>query len=95
MRVYRFMLDGMTGRRVYGFTGLRVWAVTARARTSGKVEFLEISEALPFGVDIAEPIFRNSVIFVKQRGRYGYGGRPGRSSDSEVWAQNLTCGLRS
>ena len=49
----------------------------ARARISGKVEFLEISEILQFGVDIAEPIFRNSMIFVKQRGRYGYGGPPG------------------
>ena len=49
----------------------------ARARISGKVEFLEISKILQFGVDIAEPIFRNSMIFVKQRGRYGYGGPPG------------------
>ena len=49
----------------------------ARARISGKVEFLEISEILQFGVDIAEPIFRNFMIFVKQRGRYGYGGPPG------------------
>ena len=36
---------------------------------------MEISEILPFGVDIADPIFRNSVIFVKHMGRYGYGGR--------------------
>ena len=49
----------------------------ARARISGKVEFLEISGILQFGVDIAEPIFRNSMIFVKHRGRYGYGGPPG------------------
>ena len=49
----------------------------ARARISGKVEFLEISEILQFGVDIAEPIFRNSMIFVKHMGRYGYGGPPG------------------
>ena len=67
----------------------------AGARISRKMEFLEISEILPFGVDIADSIFRNSMIFVKQRGRYGYGGRPGRSSDSEVWAQILTRGARS
>ena len=61
----------------------------ARARISGKVEFLEISEILPFGVDIADPIFRNSVISVKHMGRYGYGGPPGPSPDPEVWAQIL------
>ena len=67
----------------------------AQARIPGKVEFLGISEILQFGVEIADSIFRNSMIFVKQRGRYGYGGRPGRGSDSEVWAQDLTRGLRS
>ena len=67
----------------------------ARARISRKMEFLEISEILRFGVDIADSIFRNSMIFVKLRGRCGYGGRPGRGSDSEVWAQDLTRGLRS
>ena len=67
----------------------------ARARISGKVEFLEISEILQFGVDIAEPISKNSMIFIKQRGRYGYGGPPGPSPDSEVWAQILTRGARS
>ena len=67
----------------------------ARARISGKVEFLEISEILPFGVDIADPIFTNSMIFVKHMGRYGYGGPPGPSPDSEVWAQILTRGARS
>ena len=51
---------------------------------------MEISEILPFGVDIADPIFRNSVIFVKHMGRYGYGGPPGSSPDPEVWAQILT-----
>ena len=67
----------------------------ARARIPGNVEFLEISEILPFGVDIADPIFRNSVISVKHMGRYGYGGPPGPSPDSEVWAQILTRGARS
>ena len=38
---------------------------------------MEISGILPFGVDIADPIFKNSVIFVKHMGRYGYGGPPG------------------
>ena len=52
-------------------------------------------EILPFGVDIADPIFRNSVISVKHMGRYGYGGPPGPSPDSEVWAQILTRGARS
>ena len=56
---------------------------------------MEISEILPFGVDIADPIFRNSVIFVKHMGRYGYGGPPGPSADHEVWAQILTRGARS
>ena len=37
----------------------------ARARIFGKVEFLEIWEILQFGVDIAESIFRNFMIFVK------------------------------
>ena len=59
----------------------------ARARISGKVEFLEISEILPFGVDIADPFFRNPMIFVKHMGRYGYGGPPGPSPDAGVWAQ--------
>ena len=67
----------------------------ARAQISGKVEFLEISEIVPFGVDIADPIFRNSVISVKHMGRYGYGGPPGPSPDPEVWAQILTRGARS
>ena len=66
----------------------------ARHRIPGKVEFLEISGILQFRVDIAEPIFRNSMIFMKQRGRYGYGGSPGLSPDSEVWAQVLTRGAR-
>ena len=49
------------------------------------MEFLEISEILPFGVDIADPIFTNSMIFVKHMGRYGYGGPPrgGTKSDPE------------
>ena len=34
---------------------------------------VDISEILPLGMDIAERIFRDSVIFVKRRGRYGYG----------------------
>ena len=59
------------------------------------MEFLEISEILPFGVDIADPIFTNSMIFVKHMGRYGYGGPPGPSPDSEVWAQILARGARS
>ena len=67
----------------------------AWARIPGKVEFLEISEIRQFGVGIADSIFRNSMIFVKLRGRYGYGGRPGASPDSEVWAQILTRGARS
>ena len=63
------------------------------------MEFLEISEILPFGVDIADPIFRNSVIFVKHMGRYGYGGPPGPSpdrglgSDSDAWGEILRLGL--
>ena len=80
-------------------SGLRFWRVgpdpEARARIPGKVEFLEISEILQFGVEIADSIFRHPMISVKQRGRYGYGGRPGRSSDSEVWAQALTRGDRT
>ena len=60
-----------------------------------KMEFLEIWEILPFGVDIADSIFRNSMIFVKHMGRYGYGGPPGPSPDSEVWAQIPTRGARS
>ena len=67
----------------------------ARARISGKVEFLEIPEILPFRVDIAERIFRNSVISVKHMGRYGYDGPPGPSPDPEVWAQILTRGARA
>ena len=66
----------------------------ARARVSGKVEFLEIWEILPFRVDIAEPISKNSMIPIKQMGRYGYGGPSGPSPDSEVWAQILTQILR-
>ena len=60
----------------------------ARARISRKMEFLEISEILSFGVDVADSIFRNSMIFVKHMGRYGYGGPPDESPDPEVWAQN-------
>ena len=56
---------------------------------------MEISEILPFGVDIADPIFSNSVIFVKHMGRYGYGGPPGPSPDSEVRAQIPTRGAIS
>ena len=88
-------------RRGLGFwgLGLRIWRVGsdpgAWPRIPGKEEFEEISEILRFGVGIADSISRNSVIFVKLRGRYGYGGRPGRGSDSEVWAQDLTRGLRS
>ena len=59
------------------------------------MEFLEISEILQFGVEILDSIFRNSMVFVKHRGRDGYGGRAGRGSDSEVWAQNLTRGVRT
>ena len=80
-------------------SGLRFWRVgrdpEARARISGKVEFIEIPEILPFGVDIADPISRNSEIPVKHMGRYGYGGPPGPSPDPEVWAQILTRGARS
>ena len=54
------------------------------------MEFLEISEILPFGVDIADPIFRNSVIFVKHMGRYGYGGPPGPSRSGPDWDQIWT-----
>ena len=67
----------------------------AGARISRKNEFLEISEILPFGVDIADPIFRNSLISVKHMGRYGYGGPPGPSPDPEVWAPILTRVARS
>ena len=63
----------------------------ARARISGKYEFLEISEILQFGVDIAEPISRNFMIFIKQRGRYGYGGPPGpRTADGERRRRTVT-----
>ena len=79
--------------------GLRFWRVgqdpEARSRIPGKVEFMEIPGIHTFGVDIADPIFRNFVISVKHMGRYGYGGPPGPSPDSEVWAQILTRGVRS
>ena len=67
----------------------------AWARISRKMEFLEIWEILPFGVDIAEQISGNFTIFMKLRDRYGYDGPPSPSPDSEVWAQILMRGARS
>ena len=38
------------------------------AEISGKVEFLEIWEIVPFGVDIADPIGKDFMIFTKPKG---------------------------
>ena len=92
------MAAGPAGARILR-SGLRIRRVgsdpEAWARIPGKVEFLEISEILQFGVEIADSIFRNSMIFVKHMGRYGYGGPPGPSPESDVWARILTRGARS
>ena len=53
------------------------------------MEFLEISEILPFGVDITDSIFRNSMIFVKHMGRYGYGGRAGPQTNQRKYIPRM------